>query len=88
MYKAVIGYTTGLAALLVYIIYTARFIKPLLRSPLFSKPVKWFHLIMTWLIPFIWLVLLKVIMKPSPGSHQVTQKDKWKPFSDAYKPPR
>ena len=37
---------------------------------------------MIWLIPFIWIFLLKNLLKPTPGSYDIENKENPKPFSD------
>ena len=37
---------------------------------------------MIWIIPFIWILLLKSLTKSTPGSYEIKNKDNTKPFSD------
>jgi hypothetical protein len=37
---------------------------------------------MIWLIPFIWILILKSLTKSTPGSYEVKNKIEPKPFSD------
>jgi hypothetical protein len=60
-----------LAIGLIYFIYTLRFaIKFNRKQVIFNKQQKLFHNIFIWLIPFIWIILLKTLMKPLPRSNQ------------------
>jgi hypothetical protein len=53
-------------------------------SILFSKPIKRLHLAMIWIVPFVWVLLLKGFAKSAPGSHQVDKKQIAGPFFDVY----
>jgi hypothetical protein len=44
------------------------------RSNYFTGGLKSFHILMIWLIPFIWIILLKTLFKPTPGSYQFNNK--------------
>jgi hypothetical protein len=37
---------------------------------------------MIWLIPFIWIFILKSLTKFTPGSYEIKNKGNYKPFSD------
>ena len=39
-------------------------------------------MILIWLIPFIWIIILKSITKPTPGSYKMGKKEESIPFSD------
>jgi len=52
------------------------------RTSLFAGNIKTFHLVMIWLIPFIWVFILKNLTKSAPGSYEVKNKNSSKPFSD------
>jgi hypothetical protein len=53
----------------VYFLYTLSFALKFnkLSNKFFSKRLRLFHLIMIWLIPFIWIIILKAIMRPYNG---------------------
>jgi GT2 family glycosyltransferase len=60
-----------IAVFLFYFIYTLLFAIKLHKShTLFSRKIKLIHHILIWLIPFIWVILLKALLKPIPGSHK------------------
>jgi hypothetical protein len=46
--------------------------------------MKAFHYFMIWALPFLWIWLLKSLVKPTPGSYEVEKKEKDEPFFDAY----
>lgn len=61
---------------LFYLIYTLNFaLKFSKMDTCFSDRQKLTHEILIWLIPFIWIVIVKTIIKPTPGSHDYKRKD-------------
>src|SRR5450631_4418134 len=40
------------------------------------------HLVLIWLIPFLWILLLKALTKATPGSFEIENKESPIPFSD------
>jgi hypothetical protein len=61
---------------IVYIIYTIRYLILFNQKGYFAGRLKMFHILMMWLIPFIWIILLKNLFKPTPGSyHFIDKKD-------------
>jgi hypothetical protein len=48
--------------------------------------MKTFHLILIWIIPFLWILLLKGFTKSTPGSHQMDVKQEPQPFSNLHEP--
>jgi len=36
---------------------------------------------MMWVIPFIWILILKALTIPTPGSHEIEEKEDPQPFS-------
>jgi hypothetical protein len=69
-------------ALIVYFIITIRFYFDFKKEIIFTGKIKIFHLIMIWLIPFIWIVILKSLTKLAPGSYEVKSKNNANPYSD------
>ena len=65
-----------------YLIFTIRNFRELRKSIIFTNRVKVLHLIMIWLVPFAWALLLKALSKSAPGSYQVEEKIDPKPFSN------
>ncbi len=63
-----------LLLLAVHIVYTLGFALSFKKSILFTKRLKTFHLIMIWLVPFVWIFLLKSFIKDNPGSWQIEKK--------------
>jgi tryptophan-rich sensory protein len=68
--------------LIVYFIITIRFYFNFKKEIIFTGKIKTFHLIMIWLIPFIWIVILKSLANSAPGSYEVKSKNNSKPYSD------
>jgi hypothetical protein len=65
-----------------YFFLTVRYFLVIRKSLIFTGKVKSFHLIMVWLIPFVWILILKNITKPTPGSYEVKNKDLPRPLSN------
>ena len=68
--------------LIFYFIITIRYFFILKKNILFTGKIKTFHLVMIWLIPFIWIFLLKSLTKSTLGSHEIKNKANSNPFSD------
>ena len=66
---------------IVYLIFTIRHFRILKKNIVFSRRVKVFHLIMIWLVPFVWALFLRGLTKTTPGSHEVEEKAEPEPFS-------
>ena len=64
-----------------YLIFTIRYFRTLRKSIVFTKRVRVFHLIMIWIIPFVWILLLKGLTKSTPGSYEIENKADPEPFS-------
>jgi hypothetical protein len=58
-----------------YIVYTTRYLIHFNRNNYFTGWLKTFHIFMIWLVPFIWIMLLKSLFKPTPGSHKFIDKE-------------
>ena len=69
-------------ALIFYFIATSRFHLVFKKNMIFTGKIKTFHLVMIWLIPFIWILILKSLTKSTPGSYEVKSKNSSNPFSD------
>jgi len=41
----------------------------------FSEKQKFAHQILIWVIPFFWIIIVRTVMKPTPGSHEFKKKD-------------
>ncbi len=65
-----------------YFAFTLRFYLKFKRNLIFTGKAKIFHLIMIWLIPFLWILILKSLTKDIPGSYEKVDKGHPKPFSD------
>ena len=57
-----------------YLIYTIRYLLLFNRKNYFTDRLKTFHIIMIWLVPFVWIILLKNLFKPTPGSGEFPDK--------------
>jgi uncharacterized membrane protein len=55
--------------LTIYFIWTLRYaIKFNKTDSFFNKRQKLIHNILIWLVPFLWIIILKTIMQPTPGT--------------------
>jgi hypothetical protein len=65
-----------------YLLFTIYHFRLLQKSELYTPAVKIFHLVMIWLVPFVWALLLKALSRSAPGSYEVEKKEEPTPFSD------
>ena len=82
-FKTLILFLVLILVAIIYFVYTIRFARELKASRLFSKKVKTLHLIIIWLIPFLWILLLKNLIKPTPGSHEFQDKKTVDSFTES-----
>ncbi len=61
---------------------TFRYFFAFRKNVIFTGKIKIFHLIMIWVIPFIWIFILKSLTKFGPASYEIENKTSYKPFSD------
>ena len=55
--------------LTIYFIYTLRFALKFNRTDsFFNKRQKLLHNVLIWLVPFLWIMILKTISEPTPGT--------------------
>lgn len=64
-----------------YLIFTTRYFFKFKKSIVFTKAIKTLHLIMIWVVPFIWILILSALTKTTPGSHEIEKKEEPQPFS-------
>lgn len=64
-----------------YLIFTLRYFFKFKKNIIFSGRIKIFHLIMIWVVPFFWILLLKALTKTTPGSHEIENKEEPESFS-------
>ncbi len=61
--------------LLIYLVFTFLFaIKFRKATTIYSPKQTRLHSFLIWVIPFIWIILLRSLSKPSPGSHHYRKK--------------
>ena len=65
-----------------YFLFTIRYFLVFKKNVIFTGKIKAFHLVMMWLIPFIWILILQALTKSTPGSYQIEKKEAPIPFSD------
>ena len=64
-----------------YLVFTIQYFLVLKKNIIFSGWIKRLHLIMIWLIPFVWILLLKALTQNTPGSYEIENKEEPEPFS-------
>lgn len=64
-----------------YFIFTLRYFIGFRKNTIFTGAIKTFHLIMMWIVPFIWILLLKALTKSTSGSYEIEKKEDPEPFS-------
>ena len=69
---------------IIYLIFTIKYTKNISRNILFSRKLKIFHIVMIWIVPFLWFFLLKNFTKTAPGSYEIEEKREHEPFSSPY----
>jgi hypothetical protein len=69
------------SAIIFYLIFTIRFFISFRKNIIFTGKIKVFHLIIIWIIPFIWILILKSLLKSTPGSYEIDDKNDPEPFS-------
>lgn len=62
MLKSPLFYFVFFALLLIYILFTGFVTKKISRSTVIHKNQKTIHIILVWLVPFIWYYLVKDIL--------------------------
>jgi hypothetical protein len=70
--------------IILYLIYTFRFFLVFRKSVIFTGKIKTSHVVLIWMIPFIWIFILRTLTKPIPGSYEEKGKESTPPFSDVY----
>jgi len=70
----IFGYLLLAALVIFYLVYSFRFSRTFVKSLYFTGGLKTFHLIMIWLVPFLWIFILKSVTKPTPGSDKFEDK--------------
>jgi hypothetical protein len=86
--ETIIKYACLIALAIFYLAYTIKYSITFSKSILFSKKLKTLHIFLFFLIPFIWIILLKELSKSSLGSYEFLDKRDIEPNSDIYKESR
>ena len=58
----------------VYLVFTVRYLIQFNRIKYFSGWLKGFHILMMWMVPFLWIILLKGLFQPTPASCEYPDK--------------
>ena len=80
--QIIIQYSILACVFIFYLVFTIRYSVDLSKNKFFNSRIKIFHFIMIWLVPFVWILILKSLMNSAPGSHEVKNKEVAKAFSD------
>jgi len=70
----ILEYSLFAALVICYIVYSFRFTRTFLKNIYFTGGIKTFHLFMIWLVPFLWIFIIKSVTKPTPGSGKFVDK--------------
>lgn len=81
---AMIKYFCLFALVIFHLGYTIRYAITFSKSILFSKRLKLLHIFLFFIIPFVWIFLLKELSKSAPGSFEYPDKRDIEPSSDPY----
>jgi hypothetical protein len=57
-----------------YLYYTVNYTLKFRKSKIYKGQFRVFHYIMFWLIPFVWVWLIKNLSKSTKGSHEIENK--------------
>jgi hypothetical protein len=82
--ETIIKYVCLIVLTIFYLAYTIKYSIAFSKSILFSKKLKALHIFLFFLIPFIWIILLKELSKSTPGSYEFPNKSDMQPNTDAY----
>lgn len=66
--KLIARYALLVVVVLFYLVKTFRFSLLFSKNNYFTGGKKVFHAVMIWVVPFLWMTLLKSILKPNAGS--------------------
>ncbi len=78
----IINYTLLIGLFIFYVVYSFKYTFIFKKNTFFIGKKRTFHFIMIWLIPFVWILLLKTLFKPTPGSHAFIDKKDPEKFKD------
>jgi hypothetical protein len=82
--ETIIKYASLIVIAIFYLAHTIKYSITFSKSILFSKKLKILHIFLFFLIPFIWIILLKELSKSTPSSYEFPNKVDVKPNADAY----
>ncbi len=85
IYTPTIWFYFLLLLVLVYLVVTVRYSVTLLKSPVLPKRLRYLHLVLIWAIPFVWIMLLRILTGPTPGSYGIDRNKDEKPFFDVFR---
>lgn len=60
-----------ITALSIYFIYTLNFAIQFNKTTVFNKNQKLIHNFLIWIIPFFWIIVVKSMIAPTPGSDKL-----------------
>ncbi len=72
--ESIFKYSLLTAVLIYYFIYSLKYSIIFKKNSFYIGRRKVFHYIMIWLFPFVWISILKSILKPTPGSYSYHDK--------------
>jgi hypothetical protein len=69
-----VQYILLISVAIFYIIYTLSYTLAFRKNKIFKGRLRILHYILFWLIPFVWVWLIKNLSKSAKGSHEVENK--------------
>ena len=63
-----------------HFILTKRYFLKFKKNIIFTGGIRKFHLIMMWIVPFVWILFLQALTKSTPGSYEIEKKEDPEPF--------
>ena len=85
IYTPTIWFYFQLLLVLVYLVVTVRYSVTLLKNPVLPKRLRYLHLVLIWVIPFVWIIVLRSVTRPTPGSYGMDRNKDDKPFFDVFR---
>jgi hypothetical protein len=69
-----IKYMSVITAFVFYFCYTLSYTLKFRKNKIYKGRIRVFHYLMFWLVPFVWVWLIKQLSKSAEGSHKTENK--------------
>jgi hypothetical protein len=70
----IIKYIILTSAGVIYLLFTLRYTLNFKNNKFYKGRIRVFHYIMFWIVPFVWIWLIKELSKSTKGSHEIENK--------------